>query len=48
MNLPTVDPIALESDYWLAQWRQGTHSYIMCANRLRICLDSGNRQHYPR
>ena len=33
MNLPTVDPIALESDYWLAQWRQGIHSYIMCANR---------------
>ena len=32
MNLPTVDPIALESDCWLAQWKQGTHSYIMCAS----------------
>ena len=34
MNLPTVDPIALESDCWLEQWQQGTHSYIMCANCL--------------
>ena len=34
MNLPTVDPIALESDCWLEQWKQGTHSYIMCANCL--------------